>query len=189
MVVSTATAEETIKAIVRAIPSIDESVQPIIDVVAAPVYLTDSEGVVTHFNKACVEYAGRHPEAGRDRWCVTWKLYTLSGAYLPHESCPMATAVLRGQPVRGISAVAERPDGSRVAFTPFPTLIFRGGQLAGAVNILIDITAAWQTDLLRKQADRCRRLALTVTDAAIFKNLKEMADGYEAEARQVELGN
>jgi signal transduction histidine kinase len=43
--------------------------------------------------------------------------------------------------VRGAEAVAERPDGTRVTFIPFPTpLRDASGRLTGAVNVLVDIT-------------------------------------------------
>ena len=59
----------------------------------APIYTTDAEGLVTFFNGACIGFAGRTPTIGKDRWCVTWKLYTADGAPLAHEDCPMAVAV------------------------------------------------------------------------------------------------
>ena len=51
----------------------------ILDELPAPIYTTDAEGAVTYWNRACVDFAGRVPELGRDRWCVTWQLYTTSG--------------------------------------------------------------------------------------------------------------
>ncbi|MGI6855350.1 hypothetical protein [Mesorhizobium sp. 1B3] len=186
MLVSLATAEETLSAIVSSIPSLDDRVQPVIEAISAPVYLTSTKGVVTHFNKACVDFAGRLPEPGRDHWCVTWKLYTLEGQHLPHESCPMALAITHRQPVRGVSAVAERPDGTRVAFTPFPTPIFHNGEFAGAINIFVDIATTRQIDALRTQANRCRRLANGISDDETVKTLRGMADDYEAEAREIE---
>jgi K+-sensing histidine kinase KdpD len=59
-----------------------------------------------------------------------------------HDECPMAIALREGQPVRGWAAIAERPDGSRVAFEPYPTpLRDARGTLIGAVNVLVDVTA------------------------------------------------
>jgi two-component sensor histidine kinase len=53
----------------------------------------------------------------------------------------MAVALKEGRPVRGAEAVAERPDGTRINFAPFPTPIFdAAGNMAGAVNMLVDIT-------------------------------------------------
>ena len=76
---------------------------------------------MTYWNHACVEFAGREPQLGQDRWCVTWKLYTTTGEPLPHDKCPMAqTQSASSGPIRDAIAIAERPDGSRVAFGPTP---------------------------------------------------------------------
>jgi hypothetical protein len=57
----------------------------------------------------------------------------------------MAVAVKKQQAIRGLEAVAERPDGTRVPFLPFPTPIFNAsGVFVGAVNMLVDITGAGQ---------------------------------------------
>jgi PAS domain-containing protein len=110
----------------------------LLDAYAAATYVTDEEGMVIYANEACEGFAGRAPVLGKDRWCVTWKLYTDDGAFLPHDQCPMAVAIREKRPVRGASAVAERPDGVRVPFRPFPTPIFgRDGRLVGAVNVLM----------------------------------------------------
>lgn len=172
--------------IVRALPAPDETTQPAIDALSAPAYLTDSEGVVTHFNKACVNFAGRRPVPGRDRWCVTWKLYTTDGEHLPHASCPMAVAIKQRRPIRGLSAIAERPDGTRIVFTPFPTPIFDRGELAGAVNMLIDISDLRQIEVLRAQAKRCRRLAAGMDGGQVSDILRTMAADYEAKASELD---
>lgn len=150
----------------------------------APIYLTDADGWISWFNPACVDFAGRTPVPGRDRWCVTWKLYTLDGAPLPHEDCPMAVAVRERRPVRGMLAVAERPDGTRVMFAPYPTpIVGPDGAFAGAVNILIDATDRRQAESLRAQAMRCRRLAQSVTDQHAVDTLLLMAAEYDEKAR------
>lgn len=53
----------------------------------------------------------------------------------------MAISLKENRPVRGMSAIAERPDGRRVAFEPYPTpLRSADGALVGAVNVLVDVT-------------------------------------------------
>lgn len=160
----------------------------ILDGIEAPTYLTDSDGNVTYWNRACVEFAGREPELGSDRWCVTWKLYTTAGDLLPHDACPMAVAVKEQRVVRNAVAIAERPDGTRRAFTPYPTLLFdENGELTGAVNMLMDVSCEHGL-LLRSQADRCRRLARGVTDAKASRVLDDMAIGYEQTAASLSMG-
>jgi PAS domain-containing protein len=152
----------------------------------APIYTTDAEGVVTFFNSACIGFAGRTPTVGKDRWCVTWKLYSTDGAPLAHEDCPMAVAVREKRQVRDVVALAERPDGSRVMFAPYPTPLHDAdGAFAGAVNILIDVTDARQAGELRAQAMRCRRLAHSVTDQRAVDTLLIMASEYDDKARSL----
>ena len=159
-----------------------------LDALEAPAYLTDASGHVTYWNRACVDFAGREPDLGRDRWCVTWKLYTMSGDPLPHDACPMATAIKEQRTVRNAVAIAERPDGTRRAFTPYPTPLFdEDGGLKGAVNLLIDVTAE-QGSVLRAQAERCRRLAKSVTDGLASRVLDDMAIGYERSAASLSQG-
>jgi PAS domain-containing protein len=152
----------------------------------APIYTTDAEGWVVFYNHACIHFAGRTPNLGEDRWCVTWKLYGEDGSFLPHDQCPMAVAIREKRAVRGAIAVAERPDGTRVMFTPYPTpLIGEDGEIVGAVNILIDTTDHRQAGELRAQAMRCRRLAQSVTDQQAVDTLLLMAGEYDAKARSL----
>lgn len=157
--------------------------QQLLDALPVPVYRTDADGNVTYWNRACEHFAGRKPELGRDRWCITWQLYTTVGDPLPHDACPMAVAIKEKRAVRGAVAIAQRPDGSRVAFTPYPTpLLDSSGRLIGAINLLIDISAQ-QGPALREQAERCRRLARGVDDRRTTTILTAMAEGYQATAR------
>jgi PAS domain S-box-containing protein len=154
----------------------------ILDELPVPIYTTDAGGAVTYWNRACVGFAGREPELGRDRWCVTWQLYTTAGEPLRHEDCPMAEAVKQQRPIRDTVAIAERPDGSRVAFRPYPTPLFdESGTFIGAVNLLIDVTGE-QCAALHDQAERCRRLAGATYDRQTSKVLDDMATGFDKTA-------
>lgn len=114
----------------------------LLDVFPAAVYATDAEGRVVFYNRAAEELAGRTPEIGRDMWCVSWRLHTADGRPLPLDQCPMAMALKRGEAIRNIEVVAERPDGTRVPLMPFPTpLRDAAGKVIGAVNVLVDISA------------------------------------------------
>jgi PAS domain S-box-containing protein len=131
-----------------------------IDALPVPVYTTDADGRLSHFNPACVESAGRVPEIGKDRWCVTWKLYGLDGKAVPHEECPMAVALETGQIIRGEEIVAERPDGTRVWYLPYPTpLRDVQGRVVGGLNVLVDITHRKRSEqALRESEGRFRTL-------------------------------
>lgn len=107
----------------------------------AAVYITDAAGRITFYNQAAVDLWGHRPELGKDVWCGSWKLYWPDGTPLPHDQCPMAVALKEDRPIRGMEAIAERPDGTRVPFIPYPTPLHdTSGALVGAVNMLVDIT-------------------------------------------------
>jgi PAS domain S-box-containing protein len=178
-----ATPDEMLSAALQAVREGDAATREIFDRLPAPVYTTDAEGRITYFNKACIAFAGRTPQVG-DSWCVTWKLYTDGGDFLPHDQCPMAVAIKEKKIVRGVSAIAERPDGSRVNFVPYPTpLIDEHGEVIGAVNMLIDVTDRKQALHLRSQAQRCRRLASSINDPQTVNTLTAMAVEFEQQAR------
>lgn len=150
-----------------------------LDALPVPVYLTDADGLVTYWNQACAAFAGREPELGKDRWCVTWQLFTLSGDPLPHDECPMAVAIKERRSIRNQIAIAMRPDGTRRALKPYPTPLFdESGNVTGAVNLLIDVSDE-QAEVLADQARRCRRLAGFTHDQQVSAVLGHMAADYE----------
>lgn len=157
----------------------------LLDRLPVPIYTTDAEGAVTYWNQACVDFAGREPKLGEDRWCVTWKIYTTQGDPLPHDQCPMAQAIRERREIRGVVAIAMRPDGSRRAFTPYPTPLYDDdGRLIGAVNMMIDVSAE-QAEVLAEQAQRCRRLADATYDRQTCGVLSAMADEFARTAEEL----
>ena len=180
---SVESSEALLSAALAAIAGPPEQLVDALEALPAAIYITDAEGRITFYNRACVGLAGRVPELGYDRWCVTWKLFTLDGDPLPHGRCPMATAILEQRQIRGVEAIAERPDGTRVRFQPFPTPLFDAqGVFAGAINLLVDVTDRRRAEDLRDQALRCRRLATSIADSQTVEALGAMADEYESEA-------
>jgi PAS domain S-box-containing protein len=113
----------------------------LLDALPAAIYTTDAAGRITYYNDAAAALWGHRPPLGSSEWCGSWKLYWPDGTPLRHDECPMAVALKENRAVRGMEAAAERPDGSRVPFIPYPTPIHdETGKLIGAVNMLVDIT-------------------------------------------------
>jgi PAS domain S-box-containing protein len=167
----------------------DADWRSLLDELPAPIYITDNDGNVTYWNRACVTLAGRVPQLGRDRWCVTWKIFTTAGDFMPHEECPMAQAIKERRVIREAVAIAERPDGSRVAFKPYPTPLFdESGAMTGAINMLIDVTAE-QSAALQDQAERCRRLAGALYSRESTAVLEKMAEGFDRQAAELKPSN
>jgi PAS domain S-box-containing protein len=141
-------------------------VRQVLDALPAAIYTTDAQGRVTYFNPAAVELAGRTPTLGNDEWCVTWRLYAPDGTPLSHDECPMALALKEDRAIRGVEALAERPDGTRRPFLPFPTPLHDlSGKLVGAVNMLVDISE-------RKESESQQRKMLAELNHRVKNNMQ-----------------
>jgi len=144
----------------------------ILEALPAAIYTTDADGRITYYNRAATDLAGTKPVLGTDSWCVTWKLFHPDGTPMPHDQCPMALALKEDRPIRGGEAIAERPDGKRVPFIPFPTPLHdASGKLIGAVNMLLDITErkeseAQQNRLMEELNHRVKNTLATVQSLA-----------------------
>ncbi len=109
----------------------------------AAAYACDAEGLITYFNEHAVRLWGRAPRLldPVDRFCGSFQLFTTDLRPIRHDQCWMALALQHNREYLGHEIVIMRPDGSRRIATahanPFHD---EGGQLSGAVNVLMDIT-------------------------------------------------
>jgi PAS domain S-box-containing protein len=140
----------------------------LLEALPAAVYTTDAQGRITYYNDAAADMWGHRPPLGTSEWCGSWKLFWADGTPLPHDQCPMAIALKEDRSVRGMEAIAERPDGSRVSFIPYPTPLHDdAGRLVGAVNMLVDISERKRAEeqqalLIRELHHRVRNTLATV---------------------------
>ncbi len=145
----------------------------ILEALPIAVYTTDHQGWITFFNEAAVEFWGLRPSLGATRWCGALRLFWPDGSAMAHEDSPLAIAVQEKHAIRGAEAVAERPDGTRIPFIAYPTLLRNpAGEVTGAVNMLIDISDRKQAELHQKTLvdelnHRVKNMLATVQSLAI----------------------
>ena len=133
------------------------SYRQFLEALSVAVYTTDADGRVTFFNQAAVDLWGRTPDAG-EMWCGSWKLFWPNGDPMAHGECPMAIALKERRSVRGYEGIVERPNGTRVSFVPYPTVVTdEGGQMIGAINVLVDVSD-------QRRAEDGLRAAIAVKD-------------------------
>ena len=162
----------------------------LLDALPAAIYTTDAEGRITYYNDASAELWGQRPALGSSEWCGSWKLLRPDGTPMAHDECPMAVALKEKRPVRGLEAIAERPDGTQVPFLACPTPLFdEAGRLTGAVNMLVDISERkngedQQSLLIRELHHRVKNTLATVqaimsstaSTAETIEGLQDVAD-------------
>lgn len=161
----------------------DNFFRKLVDALPAAIYTADASGRITYYNEAAVELWGHRPVLGESQWCGSWKLFWPDGRAMPHDQCPMALALREGRSVRGQEAVAERPDGVRIPFIPYPTPIRDSfGRIVGAVNMLVDISE-------RKRAEEAKQhlaaIVETSDDAIVSKNLDGIVTSWNAGAERI----
>ena len=158
----------------------ERQLRELIATIPAAIYTTDAEGKITYFNQAAVELTGRSPTIGNDEWSATWKLYHPNGTPLPYDQSPMAIALKEGRAIRNAEVVAERPDGTRVPFIPYPTPLRDGaGKIVGAINMLVDVSE-------RKQAETQQRVLLNELNHRVKNNMQMLQILLETGAQRAE---
>lgn len=155
----------------------------ILDALAAAIYVTDAAGRITYYNDAAAALWGHRPKLGEAQWCGSWRLFWPDGSPLPHDQCPMAVTLREGRPVRGVEAIAERPDGTRAPFMPYPTPLHdASGRLVGAVNLLVDTTDRRDAE---RAAQQLSAIIESADDAIIAKNLDGVINSWNAGAQRL----
>ncbi|HEY2134306.1 MAG TPA: PAS domain S-box protein [Xanthobacteraceae bacterium] len=154
----------------------------LLEALPVAVYTTDGEGLITFYNQAAAELWGQPPELGT-RWCGSWRLFWPDGRPMARDECPLAVTLKQGRPVRGAEAILEKPDGTRIRFLPYPTLLHDGtGRLSGAINLLLDITTRYEAEM---ESAKLAAIVTSSDDAIISKTLEGRVTSWNSGASRI----
>ena len=89
----------------------------------------------------------------------------------------------KGRVIRGTEAIAERPDGSRIWFAPYPTpLRDARGRIVGGINMLVDITERKRVEMA---AMRLAAVVRSSHDAIAAKDLNGIITDWNQSAERI----
>jgi PAS domain S-box-containing protein len=112
-------------------------------------------------------------------------MYWPDGTPLPHDKCPMAVALKEKRDFtgNGQEAIAEQPDGTRIPFMAFPSLLRdAAGEVVGALNMFVDISERKRHEEL---AQRLASIVESSEDAIIGKTLEGIITSWNKSAERL----
>src|SRR5262245_33439727 len=143
----------------------------ILSLMPTAAYICDAQGRITFYNPRAERLWGRKPYLNDDneKFCGSFRLWSLAGAEIPREQTPMATALKTGSPVLNEEVIVERPDSSKInARITIKTLHDKQGLTTGAIAVFQD-TSYWK--VTEESRQWLGAIIESSDDAIISKNL------------------
>ncbi len=134
----------------------EEMLRRVLEALPVGVWIADATGRITTTNQAAIEIWGAAPQIGISEYDAykSWDLK--SGERIRSEDCPMARALLTGEPQSGREARIETFDGkARVIRSWGAPVVDPTGKVTGAIGVAEDITSkfAIQQELSRSHEE------------------------------------
>jgi PAS domain S-box-containing protein len=123
-----------------------QRLETLLSTLPAAVYACDAQGRITFYNLRAAKFWGGEPKLNDsdERFCAACKCW-FGDKLVEPEQTPMATAVKNGRSFRGLEAVFELPDGTKVPVVINVDPIFDlEGKPAGAITVFQDISSLKQ---------------------------------------------
>jgi PAS domain S-box-containing protein len=145
----------------------------ILELLPIATFICDAEGTILQYNRHAVAVWGGAPSPGQthEQFRETARFFDLDGA--PAARSLVAEVLATGQPVRDVERIVEHADGSTlIVSVNIDPLRNAKGELVGAVNCFLDITARKRADAALERSrlhalEQDQRLAATYEHAAI----------------------
>ena len=174
----------------RILQLMDGDCNELIGELPVAVYTCDEKGRIIYYNEAAATLWGRSPLTGQDLWCGSYKVYKTDGTLLSPDEYPTAIALKHRRSIKNHEIIIEQPGGIRLNVLANPKPMFDdNGKVAGAINMLVDITSKKHTDwLLHENEQKYQLLSQSIESTVTERtaNLKWSEDRYHAMIAEVQ---
>src|SRR5262245_49976857 len=163
----------------------DSSIGDVLSLMPTAVYICDVAGRITFFNPRAEKLWGRKPVLNDDneKFCGSFRLWSLAGAEILREQTPMATALKTGNPVINEEIIIERPDSSKIsACITIKTLQDNQGLITGAIAVFQDMSY-WK--ITEESRQWLGAIIESSDDAIISKNLNGIIMSWNKGAERI----
>jgi PAS domain S-box-containing protein len=110
--------------------------------------VTDTDGLIDHYNDAAAILWGERPKKRVTRLCGLLRVRWPDGRLMVYDESPLAVCIKELRPIGGHEIIVERPDGARIPVLNFVTPIMnRKGSVVGAINMMADVSAQRKSDI------------------------------------------
>jgi PAS domain S-box-containing protein len=136
----------------------------VLDTLAEPIFLTDTDGVITVANTVARKRLGLDKYIGRPlaERVAELRLSRPDGSVLPAEDSPIRRVIATGEPVLGFKFSFEVASGTRYFYEVNTVPLRDGGRVAGTVSVLHDVTERTRLEdelqAARETAEEANRL-------------------------------
>ncbi|WP_345948783.1 PAS domain S-box protein [Mucilaginibacter sp. PAMB04274] len=108
------------------------------DSLPVAVYTCNTQGYITAYNKAAVNFWEAAPQVNQNQWFPFFKLLDTNQQYLSPDVSPMAVCV-KNAAVTEAELMVEKPDGKKLKIKASCTPLFNGDATSGVMVTLIPL--------------------------------------------------
>ena len=164
---------------------LDSTIGDVLSLMPTAVYICDVQGRITFYNPRAEELWGRKPFLNDDneKFCGSFRLWSLAGAEIPRERTPMATVLKTGSAIIDKEVIIERPDSSKInARIMIKTLHDKQSLTTGAIAVFQD-TSYWK--ITEESRQWLGAIIESSDDAIISKNLDGIITSWNKGAERI----